>query len=201
MGTADTTEWACVLCDCCIQNDWASRAKNLHQILHEPWTFLCGNYPDDSEGHSYGQLVIGSFITTHLLVHHVSCGAFCWNIKSPRLLSPPTAQILYPETSDFSPKLKSPLRGKRFQTFDEIQENTMGQLMVTERTVWSPKVLTLKGTEASLSCVQCVLCLVSPSINVSIFHITWLDTFWTDLLFVWVTRCSPYTQAENIRST
>ena len=27
------------------------------------------------------------------------------------------------------PKLKSPLRGKRFQTIDEIQENMMGQLM------------------------------------------------------------------------
>ena len=27
------------------------------------------------------------------------------------------------------PKLKSPLKGKRFQTVDEIQENTMGQLM------------------------------------------------------------------------
>ena len=27
------------------------------------------------------------------------------------------------------PKLKSPLKGKGFQTCDEIQENTMGQLM------------------------------------------------------------------------
>ena len=43
---------------------------------------------------------------------------------------------------------------------------------------------TLKGTEASLSYVQCFLYLVSSSINVSIFHITWVDTFWTDLLCV-----------------
>ena len=28
------------------------------------------------------------------------------------------------------PKLKSPLKGKRFQTTDEIQENMTGQLMV-----------------------------------------------------------------------
>ena len=28
------------------------------------------------------------------------------------------------------PKLKSPLKGKRFQTIDEIQENMTGQLMV-----------------------------------------------------------------------
>ena len=78
------------------------------------------------------------------------------------------------------PKLKSPLKGKRFQTIDEIQENTTGQLMAIGRTVWGPKVTTLKGTEASLSYVQCFLYLVSSAINVSIFHITWLDTFWTD---------------------
>ena len=33
------------------------------------------------------------------------------------------------------PKLKSPLKGKRFQTVDETQENMMGQLMVAGRTV------------------------------------------------------------------
>ena len=42
----------------------------------------------------------------------------------------------------------------------------------------------LKGTEVSLSYVQCFLYLVSSSINVSIFHIAWLDTFWTDLVSV-----------------
>ena len=35
---------------------------------------------------------------------------------------------------------------------------------------------TLKGTEASLSCVQCFLYLVPFKINVSTFHSTWLDT-------------------------
>ena len=51
------------------------------------------------------------------------------------------------------PKLKSPLKGKRFQTIDEIQENMMGQLMPIGRTVWDPKVPTLKGAKASLSYV------------------------------------------------
>ena len=41
---------------------------------------------------------------------------------------------------------------------------------------------TLKGTEVSLSYVQCFFYLVSSSINISIFHITWLDTFWPDLI-------------------
>ena len=39
------------------------------------------------------------------------------------------------------------------------------------------KVPTLKGTEVSLSYVQCFLYLVSSAVNVSSFHITWLDTF------------------------
>ena len=39
-----------------------------------------------------------------------------------------------------------------------------------------------QGTEASLSYVPCFLYLISTSINVSIFHITWLDNFWTDLV-------------------
>ena len=64
------------------------------------------------------------------------------------------------------PKLKSPLKWKRFQTISEIPENTTGQLMAMGRTLWGPEVPTLKGTEASLSCVQCFLSLVSWSINV-----------------------------------
>ena len=79
------------------------------------------------------------------------------------------------------PKWKSPLKGKRFQTVDEIQENMTEQLMVIGRTVWGPKVPTLKGTEVSLSYVQCFLYLVSSSINASFFLGTWLVTFWTDL--------------------
>ena len=71
---------------------------------------------------------------------------------------------------------------KRFQIINEIQKNMTGQLMTTGRTMWGTKVPTLKVTEASLSYVQCFSYLVSSSINVSIFHITWLDTFWTDLI-------------------
>ena len=66
-----------------------------------------------------------------------------------------------------------------------------GQMMVTGRTVWGPKLPTLKGTEVSLSYVQCFLYLVSSSINVSIFHITGLDSFWADLVYsitIWIYR-------------
>ena len=77
-------------------------------------------------------------------------------------------------------KLKSPSKGKRFQTVEEIQDIMTGQLMMIGRTMWGPKVPTLKGTEVSLSYVQCFLYLVSSSVNVCIFHIIWLDTFWID---------------------
>ena len=46
------------------------------------------------------------------------------------------------------------------------------------------KIITLKGTEASLSYVQYFLYLVFSSISVSIFHSTWLDTFCTEFFFI-----------------
>ena len=62
----------------------------------------------------------------------------------------------------------------------------MGQLMVIGRTVRCPKVPTLKGTEASLSYVQGFSYPVSSSINVSIFHSTWLDTFWAEHIYIYL---------------
>ena len=94
----------------------------------------------------------------------------------------PYSSDLVPCISWLFPKLKSPLKGKSFLIISEIQENTTGELMAIGGTMWGPNVPTLKGTEASLSYVWCFLYLVSSSINVSIFHKTWLDTFWTDLV-------------------
>ena len=98
-----------------------------------------------------------------------------------QVTQPPYGPDFTPCDSQFFPKLKSPLKGKRFQTDHEIKENTSGQLMAI-RTVWGLKVHTLKESEASLSYVQCVLYIVYSSINVSSFHIASLDTFWTDLV-------------------
>ena len=123
VGVVDTFEWACVLGGCHIQNDWASRATNLCQILCKAWTFLRGNYSDDSEGCGYGQLVIGSSITTHPLMHHFSCRVFWRNILSPRWLSSPYRPDLVRCNFWLCPKLKSPLKGK---SINEIQENMTG---------------------------------------------------------------------------
>ena len=127
------------------------------------WEMWCSE-----NGHNYGQLVTGSFIMTMgLLTHQVLWRVFLQNIKSPRWLKPPYSPDLAPCNFWLFPKLKSLLKGKKFQTIDEIQENTMGQLMVIGISVWGPKVPTLKGTEVSLSYIQCFLYLVSSSINVS----------------------------------
>ena len=79
---------------------------------------------------AYGQLVIGRFIMTmHLLVHCVSC-SFLAKHQITQLTQPPYSPDLVPWDFWLFSKLKSPLKRKIFQTINEIQENTTGQLMV-----------------------------------------------------------------------
>ena len=78
------------------------------------------------------------------------------------------------------PKLKSPLKGERFQTVDEIQENMMGAADGNWENHKRSQGTHFEGDWGVI--VLCTVFLVSSSINVSIFHVTWLDTFWTDLI-------------------
>ena len=137
-----------------LHSKWLSRATRLHQFtltlnillwkllgwFRRPQLWATGDW----QLHHDNAPVHASYLMQRF---------FWWNIKSPGWLSPLIAQIWHLMTSDIFPKLKSPLKGKRFQTIDEIQENKMGQLMVIGRTVWGPKVPTLKGAEVSLSYV------------------------------------------------
>ena len=153
MRAVEAIEWTGVLCDHLIQNDWVSRGTNL--LTTGDWQLHHNNAP------THTSHLVQNFLAKHQIT---------------QVTQPHYSPDLVPCDFWLSPKLKSPLKGKRFQTIDEIQENTMGQLMAIG-TVWGPKVPTLKGTEASSSQVQCFLYLVSSSINVSIFHVTWLGTF------------------------
>ena len=83
-----------------------------------------------------------------------SCAVFLVKHQVTQVTQRPYSQDLLPCGFWLFPKLKSPLKGKRFQTIDIIQGNMMGQLMVIGRTVWGPKVPTLKGTEVPLYWVQ-----------------------------------------------
>ena len=76
-------------------------------------------------------------------------------------------------------KLKSPLKGKRFQTTNEIQEKNDGAADGD----WENRVRS-QGAYFEWDWGVTVLCtvfLVSCIFNNSLyFHSTWLDTFWTD---------------------
>ena len=92
------------------------------------------------------ELVIGSFILTmHPLMHRISCRVFLAKYQITQVTQSPYSPDMVPCDFWLFSKLTSPLKGKRFQTIDEIQENTTGQLMVIGRTVWDSKVPTLKG--------------------------------------------------------
>ena len=84
--------------------------------------------------------MIGSFtMTTHLLMHQVSCRVFGKRSEHPGLMFGKTSDPYSPDFVAHNfwlfPKVKSLLKGKRFQTNNEIQENTIGQLIVIGRTV------------------------------------------------------------------
>ena len=75
------------------------------------------------------------------------------------------------------PKLKSPLKGKRFQTISDSGKYNGADDGDWENCVRSQGAY-FEGDWGII--VLCTVFLVSASINVSSFHSTWLDTFWTD---------------------
>ena len=90
----------------------------------------------NENGYSYGQLVIGCFITHARLMHHnvpnhASClvqGSVAKN-QITQVIQPPYSLDLAPCDFWLFPKLKSPLKGTIFQTINEIQENLTRKLM------------------------------------------------------------------------
>ena len=105
------------------------------------------------------------------LTHHFLCRVFLVKHQIRQVTQPLNSPDLVACDFWLFLKLKSSFKGKKFETVSEIQD-LMVQLMATGRTVSGPRVPTLKGSEVSLSYVQCFLYLVFSSINVSIFHFT-----------------------------
>ena len=125
--------------------------------------------------------MIGSFITTMMIIpasHLVQ--SFLVKHQIPQVTQPPYSPDWAPCDFWFFPKLKSPLKEKDFRLlkrFRKIQQGSwwqLGELCEVSRCIhWR-----------ALKChchVQCFLYLISPSINASIFHGTWLYTFQTHL--------------------
>ena len=84
----------------------------------------------NENSHSCGQLVIGSFIITCTHSYIMSHAEFFGKTSNHPNDSAPYDPDLAPWYFWLFPKLKSPLKGTKFQTIDEIQENMTGQLMV-----------------------------------------------------------------------
>ena len=74
-------------------------------------------------------------------------------------------------------------QGSWWQFQQTILQSVLNSGKDARRTVWGPKVPTLKGTEGSLSCVQGFLYFVSSSNKCLYFQSTWLDTLWTDPIY------------------
>ena len=182
MGVVDATEWACILCGHHIQNDWIEQQICIQFCLkleHSSTKTLLVIQKATAVGSWW--LAASSRQSTY------SCISSRAEFFDKTSNHPGDSAPLQPRFGALKllgfPQTKISFKGKRFQTVDEIQENTMGQLMATGRAV-EVQDSNLKETEMSLSYVQCFLYLVSSSINVSIFHITWLDTFWIDLVYI-----------------
>ena len=182
MGVVDVVEWTCVLCGHHIQNEWVEQ-----QICIK----FCVKLEHSSKETIWMIQKAVALGTWWLAASSRSCAgsplmsqAECFGVTSNH---PGDSDSLQPWYSTLRllafPKTKITFERGEFETVDDMQKNMTGQLMAIGRTGWGLKVPTLKGTEASLSYVQCFLHLVSPSVNVSGFHITWLDTFWTDLVY------------------
>ena len=186
---------------CCPSQVCPSKPNNKEYYLN----VLCW-LRDITKSHSYGQQVIGRFIMTMCpLMHHISCRVFWQNIKSPgdsaplqprfdalRLLSFPKGKGH--QCSSHLGHMPVFPKGKWFQTIDEIQENTMEQLMAIltkDFAVFWTVEETLGGMLRSQGAYfkgdwgvigLCTMFLVSSSVKNCIFHNTWLDTFQTDLI-------------------
>ena len=157
---------------------------HLQQILHEVWTFLHKNYSDDLESRSYGQLVTGGFLmTTHPLMHLASYRVFWGNIKSSRWHSPLQTRfgalwlLAFPQTKiTFEREEISDhqwVSGKLDRAADGDWENCVRSQGAYFEGDWGIIIL-----------YTMFLVSLSSSVNISIFHMTWLDTFWTDICYI-----------------
>ena len=187
MGAVDTIEWACVLCGRSLQSERAEQQicirfciKLEHSSMETIWMI--------QKAAALSNWWLAASSGQHAHSHITSFTEFfgeTWNHPSD---SAPLQPIFGAMQILAFPKTKIMFEREEISDHHwELQENTMEQLMAIERTVWGPKVPILKRTEVSWFYVQSFLYLVSVSINVSIFHYSWLDTFCKDLVYLKIT--------------
>ena len=175
LGVVDAVEWAWVLCGCWIQDDWAIRAMNLHQILHKLEHSSTETILMIQKAAAMGSWWLTASSWQHIRSSITSPAEFFDETSShpsdsaplqPRfgalnLLAFPKTKISFEreEISDYWWNL-----GKYDGAADGNWENCVGSQCAYFEGNWGVTVL-------------CTMFFVSSSINVSIFYITWLDTF------------------------
>ena len=171
-------EWAYVLCGWPIQNDWWVEqwifSRFCIKLEHSSMETIQIIQKAAAMGNWWWQLHHDNMP----LMHYISC-SFWWNIRSPRWLSPPSPRfgalrlLAFPKTKVTyeSEKISDCLwdSGKYDGAADGDWKNCVRSQHSYLGVYWGVIFL-------------CIMFLVSSSINVSIFHITWLDSFWTDLI-------------------
>ena len=137
MGVVDTIEWAYVTLWSPIQNE-----------LVEQWICIkfCVN-PECSSMQLFGWCRRPQLLATgNWQIHHNNASTHASRLMQRVLQKQQITQVTQPvqPSPDLAPydfwvfpKIKSPLKGKRFQTINKTQENMTGHLMVTGKTVTS----------------------------------------------------------------
>ena len=150
---------------------------------------------------SCGQLVTGSFITTMCsLMHHGSCRLSWWNVKSPRSLSPLQPRFGALQLLEF-PQTKISFEREETSDLQQDSEKYYGAADGNWEKCVRSQGAYFEGTKVSLSYVQCFFYLVSFSVNVSVFHSAWVDSFWIDLLFTLMFIAVLFTIAKIWKQT
>ena len=177
MRTAEDIEWACVLCGHHIENEQVEQRISIKfcvKFEHSSMETIGMIQKATAMGNWW--LAASSRQRTRSCI--MSCTVFLWNIKSLRWLSPlqsrfgalwllafPKIKITFEREENSDHQWDS---GKYKGAADGDWENCVRSRGAYFEGDWGIIVL-------------CTMFLVSSSINVSIFHNTWMDTFWIDL--------------------
>ena len=129
-------------------------------------------------------LAASSWLHAHSCI--TSHAEFCGEISNHPGYSDPYLPDLMPCDFWLFPKLKSPLKGKRFQTISAIIAGKYGRAADGDwENYMKSQCVYFEGDWGVIALWSMFLDLVSSSINVSIFHITYLDSKIMPL--IWIT--------------
>ena len=167
-GAIDAIEWACVLCGHHIQNDWVEQQICIQfsdKIAHSSAETIWMTQKAAAMGNWWLAASPRQCACSGIMARTEICG----ESQITQVTQIQYSTDLVPCDIWLFPKLKSLLKGKRFQTIDKIQENMTGLMMAN--------CVRSQGAyfEGDWSITfLCTMFLISFSINISIFHSAWL---------------------------